>query len=41
MVFGGRCLKLRDVCMDFEAYFKFYNLVSVHPKILKASYLAK
>ena len=30
--FGGRWLKIRDVCMDFEAYFKFYSLVSVHPK---------
>ena len=30
--FGGRCLKIRDVCMDFEPYFKVYNLVSVHPK---------
>ena len=30
--FGGRCLKIRDVCMDFEAYFKVHSLVSVHPK---------
>ena len=30
--FGGRCLKIRDFCMDFEPYFKVYNLVSVHPK---------
>ena len=30
--FGGRCLKIRDICMDFEAYFKVHNLVSVHPK---------
>ena len=29
---GGRCLKTRDICMDFEAYFKVHNLVSVHPK---------
>ena len=30
--FGGRCLKIRDVCVDFEpAYFKVHNLVSVHP----------
>ena len=29
--FGGRCLKIGDVCMDFEAYFKVHNLVSVHP----------
>ena len=30
--FGGRCLKIRDVCMDFEAYFKGHNLVSVNRK---------
>ena len=30
--FGGRCLKIRDLCMDFEPYFKVHNLVSVHPK---------
>ena len=30
--FGGRCLQIRDVCMDFESYFKVHNLVSVHPK---------
>ena len=29
--FGG-CLKIRDVCMDFEPYFKVHNLVSVRPK---------
>ena len=31
---GGRCLKIRDVCIDFEPYmyFKVHNLVSVHPK---------
>ena len=28
----GRYLKLRDVCIDFEPYFKVHNLVSVHPK---------
>ena len=32
MIFGGRCLKIKDVCMDFEPYFKVHNLVSVHPK---------
>ena len=32
MIFGGRCLKIKDVCMDFETYFKVHNLVSVHPK---------
>ena len=25
--FSGRCLKIRDVCMYFEPYFKFHNLV--------------
>ena len=30
--FGGHCLKIRDVCMNFEPYFKVHNLVSVHPK---------
>ena len=30
--FGGRCLKIRDVCMDFKPYFKVHNLVSLHPK---------
>ena len=30
--FGGRFLKIRDVCMDFEPYFKVHNLVSVHRK---------
>ena len=30
--FGGRFRKIRDVCMDFEPYFKVHNLVSVHPK---------
>ena len=29
---GERCLKIRDVCMDFEPHFKVHNLVSVHPK---------
>ena len=33
--FGGRCLKIRDVCMDFEPYFKVHNLVNVHPKNIK------
>ena len=33
--FGGRCLKIRDVCMDFEPYFKDHNLVIVHPKNIK------
>ena len=30
--FGGRCLKIRDVCMDFEPCIKVHNLVAVHPK---------
>ena len=30
--FGGRFLKIRDVCIDFEPYFKVHNLVSVYPK---------
>ena len=32
--FGGRCLKIRDVCMDFEPHLKVHtcNLVSVYPK---------
>ena len=30
--FGGRYLKIKDVCMDFEPYFKVHNLVSVHPQ---------
>ena len=30
--FGGGRLKIGDVCMDFEPYFKVHNLVFVHPK---------
>ena len=30
--FGGRCPKIRDVCKDFEPYFKVHNLVSVYSK---------
>ena len=30
--FGGRCIKIRDACMDFEPCFKVHNLVSVHLK---------
>ena len=30
--FGGRCLNIRDFCMDFEPNFKVHNLVSVCPK---------
>ena len=32
---GGRCLKIRDVCMDFEPNFKVYNLTSIYPKSIK------
>ena len=35
MVFGGRCLNIREVCMDFEPCFKVHNLVSVYPKGMK------
>ena len=28
MIFGGRCLKIRDVCMDFEPNFKVHNFIS-------------
>ena len=31
----GRCLKIRDICMDFESYFKVHSLVSVHPRNIK------
>ena len=30
--FGGRCLEIRDICLDFEPFFKVHNLASVHPK---------
>ena len=33
--FEGCCLKIRDVCMDFEPYLKVHNLVNVHPKNIK------
>ena len=29
---GGRCLKITNLCMDLEPYFKAHNLVSAHPK---------
>ena len=32
LLIGGCCLKIRDVCGDFELYFKVHNSVSVHPK---------
>ena len=33
--FGERCLKIRDVCMDFEPNFKVRNLISIYPKNIK------
>ena len=33
--FGGPCLKIRDVCMDFEPNLKVHNFVSVYPKSIK------
>ena len=36
--FGGRFLKIRDVCMDFEPYFKVHTWSLF---TLKASYLVK
>ena len=33
--FGGRCLNIREVCMDFEPCFKVHNLVSGYPKGMK------
>ena len=33
--FGGHCLNIRDVGMDFEPCFKVYNLVFVQPKSMK------
>ena len=33
--FGGRCLKIRDVCMDFELNFKVHNFIYIYPKSIK------
>ncbi len=33
--FGGRWLKIKYVCMDFEPCFKVHNFVSVHPESIK------
>ena len=33
--FWGRCLNIRDVCMDFEPCFKVFNLISAHPEDMK------
>ena len=30
--FGGRCLKIKDVCTNFEPCFQVHNLVSVYPR---------
>ena len=38
--FGGRCLKIRDVCMDLEPNFEVNNLVSVQPKSIKLGQMA-
>ena len=38
--FGGRFFKIRDVCMDFEPYFKIHTW-SLSLFTLKASYLVK
>ena len=35
MILGDAVSKIRDVCMDFQPYFKVHNLVSVHPKSIK------
>ena len=32
MILGDAVSKMRDVCMDFEPYFKVHSLVSDHPK---------
>ena len=32
MVLGGRFLKIRKVCRDFEPFFKVHTLVYVYPK---------
>ena len=39
--FGGHCLKIRDVFIDFEPYFKVHNLVSVHPKSIILGQMTK
>ena len=33
--FGGRCLNIRDICIDFKPCLKVHNLVSVYPKSIK------
>ena len=36
--FGGRCLDIKTVCMDFEPCFKVYNLLSVHSKSISETW---
>ena len=38
--FGGGFLKIRDVSMDFEPYFKAHNLVSGYPKSIILSQMS-
>ena len=38
---GGSCLKIRDVCMDFEPCLKVDIFVSAHPKSIKLGQIAK
>ena len=33
--FGGRCLNITNICMDFEPCLKVYKFVSVYPKNIK------
>ena len=35
MDFWGRCLDVRDVCMNFESWLKAGNLVTNQPNITK------
>ena len=37
--FGGHCLKIRDVCRDFQANFKVHNFISIYPKSTKLGQL--
>ena len=36
----GHCLKITDICIDFEPCFKVHNLVYVHPKSIKLGQMA-
>ncbi len=33
--FGGRCLNIIDICMDFEPCSKVHNFISVYSKSIK------